>query len=77
VFLLILCGFDFCILLGSSGLLRLPVHQFARLLGSVIITLSLGICLGMVLPAQATRWPGVGSKVVGALSSPSMRPASG
>jgi hypothetical protein len=71
VFLLILCGFDFCILLGSYGLLRrlrLPVHQFTRLLGSVIIVLSLGICLGMVLPMQTTRWPGVGSKVVGALS---------
>lgn len=71
VFLLILCGVDFCMLLGGYGvlrLLRLPVNQLTRILGSVIIVLSLGICLGMVLPVQASRWSAAGSKGVGALS---------
>jgi hypothetical protein len=71
VFLLILCGLDFALLLGGYGMLRvlrLSVNGFTRIVGSAIIALSLSICLGMALPAQVSRWPGAASKVVGALS---------
>lgn len=71
VLLLILCGIGFCLLLAGYGLLRLlrlPVNQFARVIGGAIIALSLGICLSMALSAQTARWPGGGSKIVGALS---------
>ncbi|HEY1351504.1 MAG TPA: hypothetical protein VGF67_17935 [Ktedonobacteraceae bacterium] len=71
VFLLVLCGFDFALLLGGYGMLRvlrLPVNGFTRIIGGLIIALSLSICLLMALHAQASRWPGAASKVVGALS---------
>lgn len=71
VLLLIFCGIDFCLLLGGYGAVRvlhLPVNRVTRLIGSAIITLSLGMCLGMVLSDLAPRWLGIGSKAVGVLS---------
>ena len=71
VLLLILCGIDFCLLLGGYGAVRvlhLPVNRVTRLMGGAILVLSLGLCLGMVMPDLAPRWLGVGSKAVGVLS---------
>lgn len=71
VLLLILCALDFGLLLAGYGLLRLlrlPVHQLTRVIGGAIIALSLGVCLSVALSMQTARWPGGGSKIVGALS---------
>lgn len=71
VLLLILCGIDFCVLLGGYGVLRvlrLSVNWVTWLIGSLIIVLSLGVCLGVAMPDMTSKWLGAGGKVVGALS---------
>lgn len=71
VLLMILCGIDFCVLLGGYGVLRalrISVNWVTWMIGSGIIVLSLGVCLGIALPDLASRWLNAGGKVVGALS---------
>lgn len=53
VLLLILCGFDFCFLLTSYGVLRvlrISVNWMTWIVGSLIITASVALCLAIALP---------------------------
>jgi hypothetical protein len=53
VLLLILCGFDFCFLLTTYGVLRtlrISVNWITWIAGSLIITASAAVCLTIALP---------------------------
>jgi hypothetical protein len=69
--LLILCGFDFCFLLTSYGVLRvlrISVNWMTWIAGSLIITVSAAVCLTIALPNLFPEQFKAGGNLVGAIA---------
>lgn len=69
--LLILCGFDFCFLLTSYGILRvlrISVNWITWIIGSLIITTSIAVCIRVALPSLLPEQLNAGGKLLGTLA---------
>lgn len=71
VLLLILCGFDFCFLLTSYGVLRVlrvSVNWITWIAGSLIITASAAVCLAVLWPNALPTPIRGGGNIVGLIA---------
>lgn len=71
VLLLILCGFDFCFLLTSYGILRalrISVNWITWIAGSLILTASVAMCITIALPNLFPAPLKAGGNLLGALA---------
>lgn len=69
--LLILCGFDFCFLLTSYGVLRalrISVNWMTWIAGSLIIMASMAVCLTIALPHLLPEQFKAGGNLLGAIA---------
>lgn len=71
VLLLILCGFDFCFLLTSYGILRalrISVNWITWIAGSLILAASVAMCVAIALPNLFPAPLKAGGNLLGALA---------